>query len=39
MIILITLKNIKKNKLPIKSEFFNKINNKNISNEDYESCY
>ena len=29
------IKKYKENKLPIKSEFFNKINNKNISNEDY----
>ena len=35
MIILIILKNIKKINYQIKSEFFNKINNKNISNEDY----
>ena len=29
------IKKYKENKLPIKSEFFNKRNNKNISNEDY----
>ena len=29
------MKECKENKLPIKSEFFNKINNKNISDEDY----
>ena len=35
MIILMMSKKYKENKLPIKSEFFNKINDKNISNEDY----
>ena len=29
------IKKYKENKLPIESEFFNQINNKNISNEDY----
>ena len=29
------IKKYKENKLPFKSEFFNQINNKNISNEDY----
>ena len=32
------IKKYKENKLPIKSEFFNKINNRNISNEDYEQA-
>ena len=35
MIILIILKNIITKKLPNKEEFFNKINNKNISDEYY----
>ena len=38
MIISIILKNIKNHNIPDKKEFFNKLNNKNISDQDYESC-